>query len=416
MIYISNKGIMFWFRLKTEDFDFKLLTVALVLSLIGVLLIYSSKHASVNEKDLFLKQMLWLFLSLVAAGIIFTIPLRFHEIFSYLYYLLALFLLIAVFLIGTTRLGATRWFELGGISFQPSEWAKIATVFALSRYLSYTKRSFYSILWIGTVLVIGFVPLFLVLRQPDLGTSLVFLAIVLSMLYWAKAPLLFIFLIFSPLISLIAGFHWLTWAIFFLLLLYILYTLRPVLLFSIGVLVFNLAFGILTPLLWNRLHDYQKLRVLVFLDPNRDPLGAGYQIIQSKVAIGSGGIFGKGFLQGSQTKLAFLPMQHTDFVFSVVGEEFGLIGALVFLALFFYLIFKGISIASKARNSFNSFVAFGLTSIFAFQGIVNLGMAMGLLPVTGIPFPLVSYGGSSLLMTWLSMGLLLAIDYKWTEY
>lgn len=407
---------MFWLKLKTEDFDFKLLATALVLSLIGVLLIYSSKHASLNEQNLFLKQLLWLFLSVIAAGTIFMIPLRLHEILSYLYYLSALFLLGAVFFIGTTRLGAIRWFELGGISFQPSEWAKIATIFALARYLSYTKRSFYSILWIGTILIIGLIPLFLVLRQPDLGTSLVFLAIVFSMLYWAKVPLLFIFLIFSPLISLIAGFHWLSWAIFFLLLLYILYKLRPVLLFSIGILMFNLAFGILTPLLWNRLHDYQKLRVLVFLDPNRDPLGAGYQIIQSKVAIGSGGIFGKGFLQGSQTKLAFLPMQHTDFVFSIVGEEFGLIGSLIFLALFFYLIFRGISIAAKSRNSFNSFVAFGLTSIFAFQGIVNLGMAMGLLPVTGIPFPLVSYGGSSLLMSWISIGLLLAIHYKWTEY
>jgi rod shape determining protein RodA len=407
---------MSWLKLKTEDFDFKLLATALILSLIGVLLIFSSKHASLNEQALFLKQLLWLFLSLIAVGVIFMIPLRFHEIFSYLYYLLALFLLVAVFFIGTTRLGATRWYELGGISFQPSEWAKVATIFALARYLSYTKRSCYSILWIGTVLVIGFVPLVLVLRQPDLGTSLVFLAIVLSMLYWAKVPLLFIFLIFSPLISLIAGFHWLSWAIFFSLLLYILYKLRPALLFSIGVLVSNLAFGVLTPLLWNRLHDYQKLRVLVFLDPNRDPLGSGYQIIQSKVAIGSGGIFGKGFLQGSQTKLAFLPMQHTDFVFSVVGEEFGLIGSLIFLGLFFYLIYRGISIASKARNSFNSFVAFGLTSIFAFQGIVNLGMAMGLLPVTGIPFPLVSYGGSSLLMSWVSIGLIIAIHYKWTEY
>lgn len=403
-------------KLKTEDLDFKLLAAALILSLMGVLLIYSSQHASLDEQNLFLKQLFWVLLSLIAAGIIFVIPLRFHEIFSYLYYISALFLLAAVFFIGTTRLGATRWFELGGISFQPSELAKLATVFALARYLSYTKRSFYSLLWIGTVLLIGFVPLFMVLRQPDLGTSFVFLAIVFSMLYWAKVPLLFIFLIFSPLISLIAGFHWLSWAIFFLLLLYILYKLRPVLLFSIVILVLNLAFGILTPLLWNRLHDYQKLRVLVFLDPNRDPLGAGYQIIQSKVAIGSGGVLGKGFLQGSQTKLAFLPMQHTDFIFSVVGEEFGLIGSLIFLGLFFYLIYRGVTIASKARNSFNSFVAFGLTSIFAFQGMVNLGMAMGLLPVTGIPFPLVSYGGSSLLISWISMGLLLAIHYKWTEY
>lgn len=404
------------FKLKTEEFDFKLLACALLLSLIGVLLIYSAKHASPNEHGLFLKQLFWLSISLVAATIIFITPLRLHEIFSYLYYLSAILLLGAVLFIGATRLGATRWFELKGFTFQPSEWAKIATVFALARYLAYSKRSFESILWIGTVIVIGVVPLLLVLKQPDLGTSLVFLALILSMLYKAKVPLLFILLIFSPMVSLVAGFHWISWGIFFLFLIYILYLLRPGFFFSVWVLVLNLGFGILTPLIWNRLHGYQKLRVLVFLDPNRDPLGAGYQIIQSKVAIGSGGIVGKGFLHGSQTKLAFLPMQHTDFIFSVVGEEFGLIGSLVFLAIFFYLVFRGLSIASKCRNSFNSNVAFGLTSIFAFQGIVNLGMAMGLLPVTGVPFPLTSYGGSSLLISWVSISILLAIHYKWTEY
>jgi len=407
---------MAFLKLKIEDFNFKLLATALILSLIGILLIYSAKHASVKEQYLFLRQLFWLVLSLTAAGVILTIPLRFHEIFSYLYYLLALFLLLAVFFIGETKLGATRWFTFGGINFQPSELAKIATVFALARYLSYTKRPCYSTLWIGTVMVISLIPLLLVLRQPDLGTSLVFLAIVLSMLYWSKLPLLFIFLLFSPIISLIAGFHWIPWGIFFLLLLYVLHRLRPAILFSLVILLLNLTFGVLTPLLWNRLHDYQKLRVLVFLDPNRDPLGAGYQIIQSKVAIGSGGLLGKGFLHGSQTKLAFLPMQHTDFIFSVVGEEFGLIGSLIFLAFFFYLIFQGFSIASRSRSSFNSYVAFGLTSVFAFQGVVNLGMAMGLLPVTGIPFPLVSYGGSSLLISWISIGLLLAIHHRWTEY
>lgn len=403
-------------KFKTDEIDFKLFFTALLLSLIGILLIYSAKHNSIVEQSLFLKQFFWLFLSLIAAGILFIFPLRLHEIFSYIYYFSAIVLLVAVFLFGINRMGANRWFELGGMTFQPSEWAKIATVFALARYLSYTKRSFTSVLWIGTVIVIGFSPMLLVLKQPDLGTSLVFFAIVLSMLYWAKVPLSFIFLIISPLISLVAGFHWLSWGIFFFVLIYLLYWLRPGFLFSFWIIIFNLIFGILTPLLWNRLHDYQKLRVLVFLDPNRDPLGAGYQIIQSKVAIGSGGIIGKGFLHGSQTKLAFLPMQHTDFIFSVAGEEFGLIGSLVFLSLYFFLAFRGISIASKSRNSFNSYVAFGLTSVFIFQGVVNLGMAMGLLPVTGITFPLVSYGGSSLLMSWVSIGILLAIHYKWTEY
>ena len=159
---------MKFFRLKTEEFDFKLLACALLLSLIGVLLIYSAKHSSLAEKGLFLKQIFWLFLSLVVAVIIFITPLRLHEIFSYLYYLSAILLLGAVLFIGATRLGATRWFELKGFTFQPSEWAKIATVFALARDLAYSKRSFESILWIGTIIVIGVVPLLLVLKQPDL--------------------------------------------------------------------------------------------------------------------------------------------------------------------------------------------------------------------------------------------------------
>ena len=198
---------MKFFRLKTDEFDFKLLACALLLSLIGLLLIYSAKHSTLNEKGLFLKQIFWLFLSLIVAVIIFITPLRLHEIFSYLYYVSAILLLGAVLFIGATRLGATRWFELEGLTFQPSEWAKIATVFALARYLAYSNRSFNSILWIGTVILLGIIPLLLVLKQPDLGTSLVFLALILSMFYKAKVPLLFILLIFSPMISLVAGFH-----------------------------------------------------------------------------------------------------------------------------------------------------------------------------------------------------------------
>ena len=172
----------------------------------------------------------------------------------------------------------------------------------------------------------------------------------------------------------------------------------------------------ITPLIWNRLHDYQKDRIIVFLDPGRDPQGAGYQIIQSKIAIGSGGLLGKGYLQGSQTKLAFLPHQHTDFVFSVLGEELGFWGSLMLLGLFSFMIIKGILIANKARNAFASNAALGITSILAFQMLVNIGMTVGFLPVTGLPMPFVSYGGSSMLSSWIVVGLLLAIHYRWYEY
>jgi rod shape determining protein RodA len=199
-------------------------------------------------------------------------------------------------------------------------------------------------------------------------------------------------------------------------LMFILYRLRLNFLLSVSFLLFNLAFGMITPLVWNRLHDYQKDRIIIFLDPGKDPQGAGYQILQSKIAIGSGGILGKGYLQGTQTKLAFLPHQHTDFVFSVLGEEFGLWGALVLLGLFSFLLIRGISIAYKSRNNFSSNVALGITGIFAFQMLVNIGMTIGFLPVTGLPLPFVSYGGSSLLSSWILVGILLAIHYRWYEY
>jgi rod shape determining protein RodA len=263
---------------------------------------------------------------------------------------------------------------------------------------------------------IALLPALLILRQPDLGTSLVFFAILIFMLFWSGVPILYLFLIVSPFISLICAFHWVAWALFFLLVVFLLYRLRLNFLLSVGFLLCNLTFGMITPLVWNRLHDYQKDRIIIFLDPGRDPQGAGYQIIQSKVAIGSGGILGKGYLQGTQTKLAFLPHQHTDFVFSVLAEEFGLLGALVLLGLFSFLIIKGTIIARKTRNAFSSNVALGITSIFAFQMLVNIGMTVGFLPVTGLTLPFVSYGGSSLLLSWILVGVLLAIHYRWYEY
>jgi len=406
------------FNFRSEDFDSRLLVTALILSLIGILLIYSAKHYStfVAERGIYLKQMVWLFLSFCACAIVFFIPLRFYEAFSYVLYFMAVGTLLIILIFGSSKMGAARWFSSGGFNIQPSEFAKIATVFALSRYLAYSKRSIYSFRWLGVVVGIVLLPTLLILKQPDLGTSLVFLAILISMLFWAGVPVFYLFLIVSPFISLICAFHWAAWAPFFLLLVFLLYRIRLSFLFSVSFLLLNLAFGMITPLVWNRLYDYQKDRIIVFLDPGKDPRGAGYQIIQSKIAIGSGALLGKGYLEGTQTKLAFLPHQHTDFVFSVLGEEFGFCGALVLLGLFSFLIIKGITIAHKTRNAFSSNVALGVTTILAFQILVNIGMAVGFLPVTGLPLPFVSYGGSSLLSSWILVGLLLAIHYRWYEY
>jgi rod shape determining protein RodA len=402
----------------SKELNLALVIVALILSVIGILLIYSAKLHSDNaaERGIYIKQTIWVLLGLVVCALTFSIPLRFYEVFSYVLYFISLLTLLLILIIGSSKMGAARWISLGGLNIQPSEFAKIATIFPLARFLAYSKRSFYSFRWLVSVVGMALLPALLILNQPDLGTSLVFFAVLIAMLFWSGVPLFYLFLIVSPVISLICASHWVFWALFFLILVSILYHVRPTFIFSVGFLLLNLAFGMVTPLVWNRLHDYQKQRIIVFLDPGRDPRGAGYQIIQSKVAIGSGGLAGKGYLEGSQTKLAFLPHQHTDFVFSVLGEEFGLLGAIVLLGLFAFLIIKGTLIAQKTRNTFASNVAIGLTAIIGFQMMVNIGMTLGVMPVTGLPLPFVSYGGSSMLLSWVILGILLAINSRWYEY
>ncbi|MGB3093958.1 MAG: rod shape-determining protein RodA, partial [Candidatus Zixiibacteriota bacterium] len=312
-------------KLGSKEFDLTLLVAALLLSAIGILLIYSAKLHCENlaERGIYVKQTVWVLLGLSACILTFFVPLRFYEAFSYPIWVFSILTLVLILMIGSSKMGAARWISLGGFNIQPSEFAKIAAIFPLAKYLAYSRRSVYSFRWLVTVVGIAFLPALLILKQPDLGTSLVFFAILISMLFWSGVPLFYLFLIVSPFISLICAFHWFPWALFFLILVLLLYYVRPGVVFSAGFLLLNLAFGMITPLIWNKLHHYQQQRIIVFLDPGRDPQGAGYQIIQSKVAIGSGELAGKGYLEGSQTKLAFLPHQHTDFVFSVLGEEFG---------------------------------------------------------------------------------------------
>lgn len=402
-----------------NEVDRRLWAVGLFLSLSGVVLIYSATHMSPNpvEQDLYLKQLFWIALGLVAFWVVYALPFRFFEAFAYLFYSAAILALVGVFFLGSTRLGATRWYDLGFLNLQPSELAKIATVFALARFLAYSSKYETNIpKRLLPALFLALLPMFLILRQPDLGTSLVFFAIFLAMLFWSSIPTVYLLFVISPILSLLAALHWISWGLFFLLLLAILYFVRPGGFFSTAVVTVNLLAGMIMPLVWNRLHDYQKLRILIFLDPNRDPRGAGYQIIQSKIAVGSGGILGKGYMAGTQTKLAFLPEQHTDFIFSVVGEEFGFLGVLVLLALFGYLIYRGIDYAHKARNSFASFTALGITAVLTFQVLVNVGMTIGLMPVTGLPLLLVSYGGTSMITSWIMLGILAGIGRRRYEY
>ncbi|HEX9751523.1 MAG TPA: rod shape-determining protein RodA [candidate division Zixibacteria bacterium] len=403
-------------RQRIPSLDWLLVGSTLLLSIIGILLIYTTDASSeqMSPNTLWDKQVIWLTLGLAAFFLAVFVPLRVHEVFAYVY-LAIVALVLAILLFGGGGIQG-RWISMGAFHVQPSEPAKLAMLFALSRYLAYQKRppiSRRSLLTLSAL--VGPVWL-LVLRQPDLGTSLVFWALLLTMLYWAGAPPLHMFLLVSPLISLILAFNWISWVVFLVVLLFALHFARTGLFTSAGLVVLNILFGIITPLAWNKLLPYQKLRLISFLDPGGDPRGAGYQIIQSKVAIGSGGLWGTGFLEGSQTGLHFLPEKHTDFIFAVAGEQFGLWGTLLILFLFGVFLWRTIEVAHVARSRFARFLAIGAATIVAFQMIVNIGMTVGLMPVTGLPLPFVSYGGSSLISLWFLTGLIANVRRHWQEY
>jgi rod shape determining protein RodA len=402
---------------KSYEFDWKLVTAAMLLSLFGVLLIFSAQYYNDDPgaQDFYIKQMIWLVIALVAFATTVNLPQRFYDFGAYIFYALIVFSLVGVLLIGT-KTGVSRWFSLGPINFQPSEFAKVAVLLALARYFAYSKLPPESIKRLFFSFLMVLVPVALILKQPDLGTSLVFFVLLFSLWFFSGLSPLYLFLIISPLVSLVAAFHWIAWVIYLTILLIILVVGRPGLLFSVLITIVNLAFGVMTPLVWNKLAEYQKMRILIFLDPGRDPHRAGYQIIQSIISIGSGGILGKGYLDGSQTRLEYLPVRHTDFVFSVLGEELGFWGGIVILILFGFIIIRGMRIAIKCRSMFMGMVSWGAVTIILFQMLVNVGMTLGLMPVTGLPLPFISYGGTSMVLFWVLIGLLVLADRRWQDY
>jgi rod shape determining protein RodA len=308
---------------------------------------------------------------------------------------------------------------LGPLRVQPAELAKVAVVLALANVLGRSADQERSIGSIILSFVLMLVPMVLVLREPDLGTSLVFLAVWVGMVFWAGMPGMLLVGAASGAMSAVIMFYsesiaeqaW-PWAVYLLLVLGALYLARLGNVTKLVLMALNVATGIGIPFFWDRLKPYQQDRILTFFDPGKDEFGTAYQAIQSKVAIGSGGLFGTHYLQGTQKGLAFLPERHTDFIFSVVGEELGLFGAVGILALFAVIMLRGIDHAVAARKPFASFLAVGVVCYYAFHVVVNVSITTGLMPVTGLPLPLLSYGGSSLLASSVMIGLLLNVSSR----
>ncbi|MDF1592801.1 MAG: rod shape-determining protein RodA [Desulfobacterales bacterium] len=360
-------------RRLVQYFDWGLLGLTLLLGIIGLIILYSAVTAGMSDPQrvLSLKQLIWFCVGLVVMVACFLFDYKILERWSLPLYIFCVLLLIAVLIFGKYVGGSRRWLALGPVSIQPSELIKIAVIIVVARYYAKVVNTIgLGIRELVYPMIVTAIPFALIVGQPDLGTALLVVVIVASMTIFVKID-------------------------------------RRALIWIIATSTTAL------PLVWFFfLKVYQKKRILTFLNPDRDPLGAGYHIIQSKIAIGSGMIFGKGFLKGTQNALEFLPEQHTDFIFSVLAEEWGFVGSLLLLLLFLMLIVWGLNVAQGCREPFGTILAVGVTAMIFWQVFINLGMVMGLMPVVGVPLPLISYGGSSVVTMMMCIGLLLNVSMR----
>ena len=326
-------------------------------------------------------------------------------------YGLTVFLLLVILFTGSSAQGAQRWLQLGPFSFQPSELSKLTLIVALAAFLNERKKL--AGWWdAGYLLLLVGVPFLLIFKQPDLGTALVFIGILLGMLAASEASPRLLLLLITPLISALLRPVIVLWLVYILALVLALFLSRASVKDWLLILGLNIGVGIAVPLFWGMLKAYQRQRIAAFLDPAADPYGAGYHSLQSMIAVGSGGLFGKGFLHGSQTQLQFIPEQHSDFIFSAIGEEFGFLGSLIVLCLFALLIWRALVIAAESRDLLGRLLASGIATLFSFHVVANMGMAIGILPVVGIPLPFLSFGGTSLIIGLAGVGILQSISIR----
>lgn len=358
-----------------KEFDNGMVMAMISVMIFGILTIYSATQSRlVPSGDHFAaRQAIWMLLGIGLTVIIINISYQKYIDIAYIVYGINVILLMLVLILGHARLGAQRWFSIGAFAFQPSEFIKISLIMALSAYIGSKKGAMYRMTDLFIPIVLLAIPFILVLLQPDLGTALLLVPIFFVSLMVGQAALKYIF----------------------------------------GMMFMGAIF---MPLFWHYLRDYQKERLLVFINPNADPLGAGYTIIQSKIASGSGGLFGKGWLAGTQNQLNFLPERHTDFIFSVIGEEWGFLGAVVLIILYLVIIRRAFNIASATNDMYGKLMANGIGVMLGLQIAINIGMTIGLMPVVGIPLPLVSYGGSSLVSTVIAIALLLNIGMRRSRF
>lgn len=358
-----------------KNFDWVTFLIILILSIIGIMTIYSATRPPLDlweHKPFYIKQILWLFISLVALfSVIFIDYIWFYRL-SYLLYILGIFLLLLAAFAGKTSMGAQRWIDLGFFSFQPSEFFRIIFIIAFSSYLTKINK-LTNPFFLKGFFIFGLMPVAIIFKQPDLGTAILLIIILMSL-------------------SMVKGLG-----------------RKTIITISIISLI---SIPFLGNIFWEGLKDYQKNRIIAFINPDVDPAGIGYHINQSKISIGSGGLFGKGYLKGTQGPLRFLPEKHTDFIFSVFSEEWGFVGSIFLLSLYLILLLRGLDTALRAKDEFGRLTAIGIVTMYFTYFSVNIGMTLGMMPVVGIPLPFVSYGGTALLSNFIAAGILINIRMR----
>jgi len=396
---------------KLQDrFDLSIFLPAVGLIIFGLLAIYSSTLNHPTASGNFQKQIVFVAISLIVFFITFSLPLQSFKKFAIVIYGVSIFFLIAVLAVGRTVYGAKSWFGIGGFGFQPSELAKLGTILMLSYWLTYKNRDINNFKDIGVALLIGVLPIMLIMLEPDMGTSIVFLIITISLVFWSGISLYGLFVVLSPGIVALASILG-TYAFISALLFVVaaLFFFKKDLFNSITVFIINLSAGFFFDYVYKVLKPHQQKRIASFLDPLADPLGAGYNALQAKVAIGSGGFFGKGFLHGNQTQLRFIPEQWTDFIYCVIGEEFGFIGSIIVISLFLIIFLRLFKLSAIAKDRFSVLVTVGVLTLLFSHFAINIGMNVGITPVIGLPLPFLSYGGSSQLINMVMLGIVLNI-------
>jgi rod shape determining protein RodA len=399
-----------------QFFEWKVFFLTLALVAIGLVSVYSATYDA-GATSTFYRQALWALAGLVAMTAASFLPLKVIQRIALPSYVFVIVLLITLLLVGKTISGSRSWFGFGGYGIQPSEFAKLTTILTLGVFFARRTTRLETLKHLIAALGIVALPMLLVLSQPDLGTAIIFLGMALPILYWAGASNFVLAAVLSPILVAAGALFGTT--IFVLTVAVsaaLLYVTRENRFTAAVVFGLTLFVGLSVQTVYERLPAYQQKRIMTFLDPEIDPQGAGYNVLQSKVAIGSGGFFGKGYLRGTQTQLNFIPEQWTDFIFCVPGEEFGFLGASLVLLLFAALFTRGVTIAALSKNKFGSTIAIGITAVLALHTFINIGMSMGLMPVIGIPLPFMSYGGSALLANMTMAGLLMNVYAHRKEY